>query len=216
MSGIHRRSFLQAAGGGLASLASAQGRRPNVLLILSDDQGYGDLSLHGNRDLATPNLDRLGAEGVEFTRFYVSPVCAPTRSALMTGRYNMRCNVHGVTGGMETMRPEETTIAETLRGAGYRTAIYGKWHLGQHYPYVPHARGFEQFIGFRTGHWINYWDPRLEENGQPHPVKGYITEALTDLGIRFLEEHRSQPFFLYMAYNVPHAPSRRRMGSGWG
>src|SRR5438128_6923069 len=114
MTSLPRRTFLQAAGGGLASLASAQPRRPNVLLILSDDQGYGDLSLHGNRELTTPNLDRLAADGVEFTRFYVSPVCAPTRSALMTGRYNLRANVHGVTGGMETMRPEENTIAETM------------------------------------------------------------------------------------------------------
>ncbi len=202
---MRRRTFLQSALGGLAARGAA-GKRPNVLLILADDQGYGDLSLHGNPYLKTPNMDRLAGQGIEFTRFYVSPVCAPTRCSLLTGRYNVRCGVHGVTAGMETMPTEETTIAEALRPAGYRTALYGKWHLGSHYPNVPHAQGFDEFIGFRTGHWINYWDPKLERNGKPHPMKGYITEVLTDQAMRFLEANRSDPFFLYLAYNVPHAP----------
>ncbi|MBM3958059.1 MAG: sulfatase-like hydrolase/transferase, partial [Gemmatimonadetes bacterium] len=145
---------LTLASAGLPVVASAPApRRPNVILIMTDDQGYGDLSLHGNPHLKTPNLDSLAKQGVEFTRFYVSPVCAPTRASLLTGRYNLRCGVHGVTAGMETMRAEETTLAEALRSAGYRTALYGKWHLGEHYPYVPHAQGFDDYIGFRNGHW---------------------------------------------------------------
>ncbi|MBI3279424.1 MAG: arylsulfatase [Acidobacteria bacterium] len=195
----------------LATLAAVPGvaaaaKRPNVLLIMSDDQGWGDLSSHGNPDLKTPEMDRLASQGTELTRFYVSPVCAPTRSSLLTGRYNVRCGVHGVTWGMETMATDETTIAEALRPAGYRTALIGKWHLGEHYPYVPHGQGFDEFIGFRTGHWNKYFDTQLERNGKPYPTKGFITDALTDEAIRFLEQKRRDPFFLYLAYNAPHSP----------
>jgi arylsulfatase A len=101
----------------------------------------------------------------------------------------------------------ETTIADKMRAAGYHTALFGKWHLGMHYPYVPHGRGFEEFIGFRTGHFIDYFDPLLEHNGKPLQEKGYITEVLTDHAIHYLEERRQDPFFLYLAYNVPHMPS---------
>ncbi len=104
------------------------------------------------------------------------------------------------------MRAGEVTLAEALRPAGYRTALFGKWHLGENYPYVPHARGFEEFVGFRTGHWYDYWDPKFERNGKPHQLKGYVTEALTGEAMRYIDGHRSEPFFLYMAYNVPHSP----------
>ena len=201
---LSRRSWL--AGLTAAAFAQRQSRRPNVLLIMSDDQGYGDLSLHGNLHLKTPNLDQLGRDGVQFRRFCVSPVCAPTRSSLLTGRYNLRCGVWGVTHGKETMRREETTLAEALRAAGYDTALYGKWHLGEHYPYVPHAQGFEEFIGFRTGHWMNYFDSMLERNGKPYATRGYITDAITDHAVQFLERQRASPFFLYVAYNAPHSP----------
>ncbi len=189
-------------------MAGAQSfsRRPNVLLILSDDQGYGDFSLHGNPHLSTPNLDKLGTQGVEFTRFYVSPVCAPTRASLLTGRYHLRSGVHGVTAGRETMRANEITLAESLRAGGYRTGLIGKWHLGEHYPHVPRAQGFDEFTGFRTGHWTEYWDAPLERNGTPFASKGYIADAFTDEAIRFLGEDTARPFFLYLAYNTPHAP----------
>lgn len=200
---VSRREFL---GGAASLLAAPAGRRPNIILILTDDQGYGDLSLHGNPYLRTPNLDRLARQGIQFTRFYVCPVCAPTRASLLTGRYHLRCGVHGVTWGRETMRTQETTIAEALRAAGYSTALIGKWHLGEHYPYVPHAQGFQEFIGFRTGHWNNYFDSLLERNGKPYPTSGYISDALTDEAIRFVERNRRAPFFLYLAYNAPHAP----------
>lgn len=193
----------------LASLslaAPAGSRRPNIILILSDDQGYGDFSCHGNPHLKTPHLDQLAAGGVEFSRFYVHPVCAPTRAGLLTGRYHLRSGVHGVTTGRETMRTEELTLAESLRGAGYRTALIGKWHLGEHYPYVPHAQGFDEFVGFRTGHWTEYWDAALERNGKPVSTRGYIADVFTDEAIRFVEGNARRPFFLYLAYNTPHAP----------
>ncbi len=204
---ITRRSWMRGiAGSGLASQAAYGARRPNVILIMSDDQGYGDLSLHGNPHLNTPHLDRLAGQGVEFTRFYVGPVCAPTRAGLLTGRYHLRSGVHGVTTGRETMRLSEVTMAEALRGAGYRTALIGKWHLGEHYPNVPHGQGFDEFIGFRTGHWTEYWDSLLERNGKPYPTKGYIADVFTSEAIRFIESNARRPFFLYAAYNTPHAP----------
>jgi arylsulfatase A len=189
----------------MAALPAAAAR-PNVILIMTDDQGYGDLSCHGNTQIRTPNLDLLAGQGAEFTRFYVSPVCAPTRAALMTGRYNIRCGVHGVTGGRETMATDEVTVAETLRDAGYRTALIGKWHLGELYPYVPHGQGFDEFVGMRTGHWNNYFDSLIEKNGKPYRTKGYIADALTEEAMRFVQQDRGRPFFLYLAYNTPHSP----------
>ncbi len=177
-----------------------------MLLILTDDQGYGDLSSHGNPDLQTPNLDRLAAESIEFTRFYVCPVCAPTRASLLTGRYNMKTGVHGVTAGKETMATDETTIAEAFRASGYHTALVGKWHLGETYPHVPHAQGFDTFIGMRNGHWLQYFDSEIEKNGKPYLAKGYIADALTNEAIEIFREHREDPFFLYLAYNTPHTP----------
>ena len=208
MSSFNRREWMGAAAGAAltADPGKAAARRPNVILILSDDQGYGDLSLHGNPYLKTPSLDAIARQGDEFTRFYVSPVCAPTRASLLTGRYNLRTGVHGVTHGRETMRTSEVTIAEALRQAGYRTALFGKWHLGEHYPNVPHAQGFDEFVGFRTGHWMNYYDSPVERNGKPSSLKGYITDALTDEALGFVERNRGRPFFLYLAYNVPHSP----------
>lgn len=189
-----------------APVSAADNKRPNVVLIMSDDQGYGDFSCHGNPYVKTPNLDRLASEGVEMSRFYVSPVCAPTRASLLTGRYHLRSGVHGVTTGRETMRTTEITLAETLKSSGYKTALVGKWHLGENYPYVPHAQGFDEFVGFRTGHWTEYWDSPLERNGKPFTSKGYIADAFTDEAIRFMESNAKRPFFLYLAYNTPHAP----------
>ncbi len=181
-------------------------RLPNVVLIMTDDQGWGDVGVHGNTLIKTPVLDRLAEESVEFTRFHVSPVCAPTRASLLTGRYHLRCGTHGVTGGRETMFAEETTIAEALKAAGYRTGIFGKWHLGEHYPYVPQAQGFDEFVGFRTGHWTDYFDTPLEHNGRPIETQGYIADYLTGQAIGFIEGSGEKPFFLYLPYNPPHSP----------
>src|SRR5262249_35902149 len=128
-----------AAGPALAAEA-----RPNVLLILTDDQGWGDIRSHGNDKIDTPTLDRLADSGARFDRFYVSPVCAPTRASLLTGRYHLRTGVSGVTRTYETMRTDEVTLADAFRAAGYATACYGKWHNGAHYPHSPTGRGFDE------------------------------------------------------------------------
>src|SRR5688572_1637914 len=125
--------------------------RPNVVLILADDQGYGDFSLHGNPTLKTPHLDALGRQSVRLERFFVNSFCAPTRAALLTGRYPLRCGVWGVTHSKETMRTEEVTLAEMLAAAGYRTGCFGKWHNGEQWPYTPPAQGFGEFLGFHNG-----------------------------------------------------------------
>jgi arylsulfatase A len=199
---MKRRQFLAAP----ALAAAGQVRRPNVVLIMTDDQGYGDLSCHGNPAVKTPNLDRLATQSTEFTRFTVSPVCAPTRASLLTGRYGLRCGVHGVTHGKETMRRNEVTLGKALQQAGYRTALVGKWHLGENYPYVPHAMGFDEFVGFRLGHWNRYFDAPVERNGKPERLTGYISDALTSEAMRFIEANRQRPYFLYLAYNAPHSP----------
>lgn len=201
---LTRRNF--AAGLAATPLLRAADKKPNVVLIMTDDQGYGDFSRRQNPLLATPNLDKLASQSVEFTRFSVSPVCAPTRAALLTGRYPLRTGVHGVTKGRETMRLNEVTVAQAMQGAGYRTSLVGKWHLGENYPYVPHARGFDEFVGFRTGHWNWYFDSPVERNGKDAQLPGYIGDALTDEATRIIDASRRDPFFLYLAYNTPHAP----------
>ena len=209
-----RRSFLGRLGLGAAALACGEGvwaeegaaRRPNVLVVMTDDQGWGDIASHGNAKLDTPVMDRLAAEGARFDRFYVCPVCAPTRAALLTGRYHVRTGVSGVSRGEETMRSEETTVAEILSAAGYATGCFGKWHNGAHYPYHPNGQGFDEFSGFCMGHWNNYFDTGLERNGTPLSSKGYINDVVTDAALAFIEEHRDEPFFCYVPYNTPHSP----------
>ena len=179
---------------------------PNVLLIVADDMGWGDLRLHGNERIDTPVLDRFAQESARFDRFFVSPVCAPTRASLLTGRYHLRTGVSSVTGGLETMRASEVTLAEALRGRGYATSLTGKWHLGAHYPHTPQPQGFDRFVGFFEGHTNNYFDATLIDNGRSRPTRGYITDVFTDRAIQFVREHRERPFFAYVAYNAPHAP----------
>ncbi|MEA1952466.1 MAG: arylsulfatase, partial [Planctomycetota bacterium] len=168
--------------------------------------GYGDIRSHGNQAIDTPVLDRLAAEGARFERFYVSPVCAPTRAALLTGRYHPRCGVHGVTRGYENMRGEEVTLAEVLKQSGYATGAFGKWHNGRHWPMDPQGQGFDEFLGFCGGHWNRYFDTDLEHDGRPVKTKGYIADVLTDAAMRFIAKHKGQPFFCYVPYNTPHSP----------
>jgi arylsulfatase A len=186
--------------------AQPAARRPNVLLIITDDQGYGDLALHGNEQTSTPTLDKLGRESIRFDRFFVSPLCAPTRASLLTGRYSLRTGVSGVAEGQETMRAEEVTIAEALRDAGYRTGLFGKWHNGEHYPFTPNGQGFQEAFGFNLGHWNNYFDTTLKRNGRSVKTKGFITDVLTDAALKFISAKHDQPFFCYLSYNAPHAP----------
>lgn len=186
--------------------ASQEARRPNLLVILTDDQGWGDLSLHGNPDLETPRLDALARSGAALDRFYVAPVCAPTRAAFLTGRWSLRGGVFGVTGGRETLRASETTVAEILRDAGYRTAMVGKWHNGEHYPHSPEGQGFQTFFGFRRGHWNNYFDTRLLRGTEPEATSGYIADVFTEEALDVIDHEGDEPFFLYVAYNTPHSP----------
>ncbi len=180
--------------------------KPNVLLIITDDQGYGDFSIHGNPHLQTPHIDQLGRSGVQFERFYVNSFCAPTRAALLTGRWPMRTGVHGVTHNKEAMKPAEITLAEAFGANGYRTACIGKWHNGEQFPFTPAGQGFEHVFGFNNGHWNNYFDATLLRGTQPEPTKGYITDVLTDEAMQFITARQKEPFFCYLAYNAPHSP----------
>jgi arylsulfatase A-like enzyme len=192
----------------LGGAGAAQRRKPNLVLIMTDDQGWPELGVHGNPVLETPNLDRLAGEGVRLSRFYASPVCTPTRAALMTGRYAHRTGACDTYMGRDTMSASEITLPQLLKGAGYRTGLIGKWHLGRYKKYHPNSRGFDHFFGFWQYGFINrYFDsPELFENGQPVTTAGYVTDVLTDEAIRFVQKDRSAPFFLYLAYNAPHSP----------
>ena len=179
---------------------------PNVILIISDDQGWGDLSLNGNLDLTTPHIDRLGETGVQFDRFYVSPVCSPTRAEILTGRHHVRGGVFSTSRGGERLDIDEETMAEVFKTVGYQTAAYGKWHNGMQAPFHPNSRGFDDFYGFCSGHWGNYFNPLLEHNGNMVRGNGFIIDDLTQHGIDFIEKNKNQPFFLYLPYNTPHSP----------
>ncbi len=179
---------------------------PNVVLIMTDDQGWGDIHDHGNNLIETPVLGQLREEGARFDRFFVSPVCAPTRAGMLTGRYYPRSGVHGVTRGYETMRSQEVTLAEILKSSGYATGCFGKWHNGAHYPHHPNGQGFDEFTGFCAGHWNNYFDTTLDHNGDMIKTQGYITDVLTDRALQFIELNQNYPFFCYVPYNAPHSP----------
>ena len=189
------------------SLATANAAtRPNVIVILTDDQGWGDLSIHGNSVISTPNIDRMARDGAQFDRFFVSPVCSPTRAEFLTGRHHVRSGVYSTSAGGERVNADETMIGEIFQRAGYRTAAFGKWHSGMQYPYHPNARGFEEFYGFCSGHWGNYFSPMLEHNNEMVTGKGFIIDDLTNRAMDYIEEHREDPFFVYLPYNTPHSP----------
>jgi arylsulfatase A-like enzyme len=181
-------------------------RPPNIVMILSDDQGWGDLSVHGNLNLNTPNIDSLARDGALFDRFYVCSVCAPTRAAMLTGRYHMRSGVFGTSTGSERMNTDEVTVADVLKADGYATGAFGKWHNGLQYPYHPNGRGFDEFYGFCCGHWNNYFDTPLEHNGEAVRSNGFITDDLTDKAMAFMTKNRNRPFLCYVPYNTPHSP----------
>ena len=195
----------------LVGLSCASGeqrseRPPNVVVILADDQGWGDLSLHGNTNLSTPNIDSLAHDGAMFEHYYVNSVCAPTRAEFLTGRYHARGGVRGVSTGQERLNADEHTIAQTFQAAGYATGAFGKWHNGTQHPYHPNARGFEEFYGFTEGHWGHYFDYELDHNGELVRGEGYVIDDFTNKAMDFMEQNRDQPFFAYLPYNTPHSP----------
>ena len=189
-------------------------QRPNVILVITDDQGYGDIGAHGNPAIKTPVLDRLHDESVRLTDFHVDPTCSPTRSALLTGRYSTRTGVWHTIMGRSLMAPEEVTLAEIFAGAGYRTGMVGKWHLGDNYPLRPQDQGFEEAfyhpaggVGQGPDYFGNdYFDDTYVRNGVLEETEGYVTDVWFDDALRFVEEHQDEPFFLYLATNAPHGP----------
>ncbi len=180
--------------------------RPNVVILLADDAGWGDYSFNGNHQLATPNIDSLAKTGAHFDRFFVQPVCSPTRSEFLTGRYHRRLGVYGVSTGQERMNLDEKTFADSFKAAGYVTGIFGKWHNGSQWPYHPLARGFDTFWGYTSGHWGEYFDAPLENNGVMKPTKGYIVDVLTAKALQFIDHNKDKPFLCYVPFTTPHSP----------
>ena len=196
--------------------ASAQTRPPNIVVIVGDDMGYGDIGVHGSRDIPTPNIDALAKAGVRFTDAYVTgPHCSPTRAGLLTGRYQQRFG-HEVNMGADAgpnggLPASETTMADRLKTAGYRTALFGKWHLGSAEHLHPMSRGFDEFYGFLGGDH-SYFESSanganpLYDGRKPVEATGYLTDVLTDRAVAFIRREKGRPFFLYLAYNAVHTP----------
>jgi arylsulfatase A-like enzyme len=228
---VGRREFLSLVGAGaLGALVpdapadappAAKPRRPNVLIILLDDVGWAGIGCYGCKDIPTPSMDALARGGARFTNAYVSaPLCSPTRAGLMTGRYQQRFgHEHNPGGGAVNLGFEfglpltEVTLADTMRKAGYVTGIVGKWHLGQAPKYQPTARGFDEFFGFLGGAHPYFAAAAGRKGGNPimrgkEPVeeKEYLTDAFTREAVAFIDKHKNEPFFLYLAYNATHMP----------
>jgi arylsulfatase A-like enzyme len=198
----------------IALWATAAGTKPNVVVLMTDDQGYGDLACHGNPIVRTPNMDALHARSVRLTNFHVDPTCSPTRSALMTGRYSHRVKVWHTIIGRNMLQKDELTMADLFGRNGYRTGHFGKWHLGTNYPYRPIDRGFDEWLGqgdggtgTATDHWGN---DRVGDTyllgGRKTPIEGYAPDVFFDEAIGFIRANKDRPFFVYLATYVPHSP----------
>lgn len=192
----------------------AQNDRPNIIIMMSDDQGYGDIGAHGNPYLKTPNIEKIGKLGLEMSHFVASPNCSASRASLMTGRYPYRTGVTAVTQVDHFMNSSEVTLAEILSSNGYQTGIFGKWHLGDHYPMRPTDQGFQEAlvhkgggIGQAAGPAGNtYFNPVLEHNNVSKKYQGYCDDIFTDATINFINENKTQPFFAFLSTNLPHFP----------
>ena len=194
----------------LAAFPVHAAQKPNVIIFLADDLGYADLACHGNAFVKTPQLDAFAREAVEFTQFRVSPMCSPTRASLMTGRYNFRGGVYTTLDPGCNLDPGETTLADCMKRAGYKTGLFGKWHLGFGEGERPNQRGFDETLTFSTwagaGLKPSYFDPTLLHNGKPEKHPGYCMDIFTDAAIRFIRENQSRPFFIYLPANLIHEP----------
>ena len=192
--------------------------RPNVVLVMTDDQGIGDFGATGNKVIETPNIDALSKRSASMKTFYVSPVCSPTRACLMTGRYNYRTRCIDTYLGRSMMESEEVTVAETLAASGYATGIFGKWHLGDNYPLRAIDQGFDEALVLRGGGLAQpseprennrrYTDPILFHNGKQVQTKGYCTDVYFDAAMNFIDKiHKEERnFFVYLPTNAPHGP----------
>jgi arylsulfatase A-like enzyme len=219
-----RRIGTMAAGAALAptvgglgfALPKEDGRRPNVVLLVVDDLGYGDLGCYGSKAIDTPHLDRLAKQGVRLTHYYVAvPLCAPTRVSFMTGKYPQRTSLPHNPNWKDPddgLSPDEVTTAEVLRDAGYHTGLVGKWHLGYSERFRPLKQGFQEYYGFLSG-WADFYEHTYRDgskwmfkNEEAFDEPGYMTDLLTREAIAYLDRHKEEPFFLYVAYNAPHWP----------
>ena len=215
--------FLLVLLGGLHPVHQAQADKPNVVILYTDDQGTLDAGCYGSTDLHTPHIDRIAANGVRFTQAYAHTVCCPSRAALLTGRHPQRSGINSWTqGNMKgpdgiNMSLEEITIAEALKSVGYRTALFGKWHVGSHRDYGPTKQGFDEFFGIRNGFIDNFNHYFLHGKGYHDLYEGttevfkdgeYFPELITERALQFVERNRESPFFLYLGFNVPHYPEQ--------
>ena len=196
-----------------------ENKKPNVIIIMTDDQGFGDLGINKNPNIITPNIDQFASESVQFDNFFVSPVCAPTRASLMTGRYSLRTGVRDTYNGGAIMSNTETTIAEILKEADYSTGIFGKWHLGDNYPFRPSEQGFDEslihlaggigqvgdFTNYYKGN-TSYFDPILWKNNKKNQYDGYCSDIFAENAVKFIEKNKNKPFFCYLSFNAPHTP----------
>ena len=200
-------------------ISPIENKKPNVIIIMTDDQGFGDLGINKNPIIITPNIDQFASESIQFDNFFVSPVCAPTRASLMTGRYSLRTGVRDTYNGGAIMSNTETTIAEILKEADYSTGIFGKWHLGDNYPFRPSEQGFDESIihlaggigqvGDFTNYYkgnTSYFDPILWKNNKKNQYDGYCSDIFAENAVKFIEKNKNKPFFCYLSFNAPHTP----------
>lgn len=204
--------LLLASGTGL--FASGPADKPNLIIVITDDQGYGDLGCHGNPYIKTPALDEFCDEAVSFTNFHVSTTCSPTRGSLMTGRHTNRLNVFHTIAGRSLLFEDEVILPQVMGSNGYRCGMFGKWHLGDNHPFRPGDRGFHEVVrhggggvGNLSDYWGNdYFDDTYWHNGQPEEYAGYCTDVFFNEALRFIEENKDRPFFCYISTNAPHGP----------
>ncbi len=198
----------------LTPAGAGEAVQPNIVLIVADDLGYADLGIHGSGEIATPQIDSIARSGIRFTNAYVSaPVCAPSRAGLLTGRWQDRFGFEGnpEPGAVWGLPVGEKTLADRLKAAGYATAVFGKWHLGEKPEFHPNNRGFDEFFGFLSGMHSYFkandpqWGPILRGKDPAEPGK-YLTLAIADESANFITRHKEKPFFLYAAFNAPHTP----------
>ncbi|AUP81676.1 arylsulfatase [Flavivirga eckloniae] len=189
-------------------------KKPNVIIVITDDQGYGDIAAHGNKVIKTPNIDGFYSESYHLTDFHVNPTCAPTRSGLMTGRFANSTGVWHTVGGRSLLREDEKTMADMFTENGYKTGAFGKWHMGDNYPFRAHDRGFQETVMHYGGgvqqtpdYWGNdYFDDTYFKNGTPVKYQGYCTDVFFDEAIKFIQSNKEDPFFCYISTNAPHGP----------